>query len=728
MPTISQLPSLDQVTSSDQIPVSQIGETHSVSVGTLLASMQPAVISESGTLLGRISLGAGGPESITLGQGLVLNAGTLTLAVSGSDLASYPLQTSLLPTDQVVLNSGGDAKLLSLSLLRGLFSAGTNIAISSSGIISVATAEGSQSIASLVPVTSVASSDLVAINQGGTDHAIAYQNFVDGQTIDAASIAAPASDMDAFWVGQGSSTMVAQTFAAVWTWIKAKLPSYRRPVLEITINTTLDGTIHNGAILVCSQPVTLTPAFVNMGSGFTCSVVNVSGGNVTFATGITTSSGSPILAASQAAELRAFSYAGGNAVFAGIAAGVPVQPPGQVTSLAVGVTMPSSVALSWQAPGTGGAPTGYTVNYRVTAVGGAWTAQGAIGTSLSVIGLAAATQYDFQVVATNAAGNGVASPLVTGTTQAAPTQAPGQVTGLTATGATVSTVNLSWTAPGIGGAVASYAAQYRVTGGAGWDTAAAGITGNSYQVTGLSPATAYDFQAFGVNAAGAGTPSAVASATTIISLPGLPTGLIAGTATISTIPLSWAMPTTGGAVSTYSVRWSPHNANAWIIVSNISGMSTPVTGLAANTSYDFEIQAVNAAGSSAWTAPITVATAGNYLLTAGTSPTAGSTWPKSTGGIAVNVNDNSVAADGSHSIPITVSFGWSLNNTVAPTSGLTPASGTSQSIPGMIGHNLWYQWTSSPTSAGAYYFWAIAKDSSGAAVATYVSPSAFAVT
>jgi hypothetical protein len=46
----------------------------------------------------------------------------------------------------------------------------------------------------------------------------------------------------------------------------------------------------------------------------------------------------------------------------------------------------------------------------------------------------------------------------------------------------------------------------------------------------------------------------------------------------------------------------------------------------------------------------------------------------------------------------------------------------------MIGHNLWYQWTSSPTSAGAYYFWAIAKDSSGAAVATFVSPSAFAVT
>ncbi len=71
MPTISQLPSSDQVTASDEVPVSQAGATHSVSVGTLLASMQPAVISESGTLLGRVSLGPGGPESIAVGIGLV---------------------------------------------------------------------------------------------------------------------------------------------------------------------------------------------------------------------------------------------------------------------------------------------------------------------------------------------------------------------------------------------------------------------------------------------------------------------------------------------------------------------------------------------------------------------------------------------------------------------------------------------------------------------------------
>ena len=84
MPTISQLPSLADVTAADAIPVSQNGATHSVSVGALLASAQPAIISEPGTLLGRVSLGAGGPEPVTVGAGLVLNDGTLTASAFDS--------------------------------------------------------------------------------------------------------------------------------------------------------------------------------------------------------------------------------------------------------------------------------------------------------------------------------------------------------------------------------------------------------------------------------------------------------------------------------------------------------------------------------------------------------------------------------------------------------------------------------------------------------------------
>ncbi len=134
MPTISQLPPVTQVTPADEVPLSQNGATYSVSVGTLLASTQPAIISGSGTLLGRSSLGAGSPETITVGVGLVLNAGTL--AASANEITILPQQTALTPTDQAVLSSGGNPMLLPLSSLRGLFSAGTNISISPTGTIS----------------------------------------------------------------------------------------------------------------------------------------------------------------------------------------------------------------------------------------------------------------------------------------------------------------------------------------------------------------------------------------------------------------------------------------------------------------------------------------------------------------------------------------------------------------------------------------------------------------
>ena len=536
MPTISQLPSVAEVTAADAMPVSQNGVTHSVSVGSLLASMQPAIVADPGTLLGRNSLGSGGPESVVVGSGLLLNRGTL--AASPFDLADVPQQTALSSTDHAMLNSNGALALLPVSLLRGLFSAGPNISIDANGIISASATAGSSastySITSLSQTSTISGTDLIgAISQGGADHAISLANLLDGQTIDTGTAAARASDTDAFWVGQGSSTMTVQTFAALWTWIIGKLPAYRRPVIEIAANVTLDGTLHNGAILVCSQPITLTPNFGAMGSGFFCDVV-IFAGNVIFSAGVTTSSGTQTLPAGQMAELRAFTYTGGNVVFAQIGGGSAAQAPGQVTGLVAGVATPSSVALSWQAPASGGAATGYTVNYRVTSVGGAWSSQSAAGTSLTVSGLVAATGYDFQVIANNSTGSGAASSTATGSTLAAPTQAPGQVTGLVASGPTASTVNLAWSAPATGGAVASYTVQYRVTGGSGFNVAATGVAGTAYTVTGLVAATGYDFEVLAVNAIGTGTASAIATSTTSVApptMPGVPSGLTDGTPT-----------------------------------------------------------------------------------------------------------------------------------------------------------------------------------------------------
>src|SRR5580704_2590992 len=97
MPTIAQLPPVASVTAADEVPVSQTGVTRSVSVGILLSSMQPAIVTDTGTLLGRVSLGVGGPEPIAVGSGLLLNGGTLS--APAFDPTSLPQRTTLSPTD-----------------------------------------------------------------------------------------------------------------------------------------------------------------------------------------------------------------------------------------------------------------------------------------------------------------------------------------------------------------------------------------------------------------------------------------------------------------------------------------------------------------------------------------------------------------------------------------------------------------------------------------------------
>lgn len=425
MPTILQLPTASTVSASDEIPISQAGSVNAVSVGTLLASTQPAIMIDTGALIGRVSLGPGGPEEILIGSGLVL-AGS-TLQALPPDYSTLSSATQLPTAGSAVITTGGTAaQLLPISDLRGLFSAGTNVAITLDGTISASGAGTAAAITSLPTATAAAAQDLVAISQSGTDHAIAYSNLINGQTIDKAQPAAAVSDGDSFWVAQGSNTMAAQTFSAVWPWVAAKLPTYKTPVVELTTNTTVDGTVHNGRILVCSQPLTLTPLVANMGSGFQCEIVNLSSGSVSIAQPITSSSGASTLSPGQAATLRCLTYSGGTVAFASMGdGGVSTSSsteaaPGQISALTTSGQTSNSVTLTWQAPSAGGSPTGYTVQYRVTGTT-TWStvSPSATGTTQTVGNLAAATSYDFGVLAFNGGGSGPVSATVTASTTAA---------------------------------------------------------------------------------------------------------------------------------------------------------------------------------------------------------------------------------------------------------------------------------------------------------------------
>jgi len=345
------------------------------------------------------------------------------------------------------------------------------------------------------------------------------------------------------------------------------------------------------------------------------------------------------------------------------------------------------------------------VQYRVTGTG-TWTTASSSVTDVSyaVIGLTAATSYDFQVTAVNAAGAGTPSASVSTTTTASP---PGQVTGLTAGTATASSVPLTWTAPGTGGAVATYTVQYRLSGGATWTTASSSVTGVSYTVTGLNSSTAYDFQVIAVNAAGSGTPSSSITASTAIAAPGQVSGLAVGTATSTSVPLSWTAPATGGAVATYTVQYRISGGSTWTTASSsVTGVTYTVTGLAGATAYEFQVFAVNAGGAGTPSSTVAASTlaAPSYLLTNGTMPAAGTTATAGVSNIGVNCNDNSSVSDGSRTVPASVKFGFSTSNTVEPATFLA-GSQTSANA-----HNYWARYIATPTTPGTYYTWCRAYD------------------
>ncbi|MFI6006274.1 chitinase [Streptomyces sp. NPDC051366] len=81
--------------------------------------------------------------------------------------------------------------------------------------------------------------------------------------------------------------------------------------------------------------------------------------------------------------------------------------------------------------------------------------------------------------------------------------------------------------------------------------------------------------------------------------PAAPTGLTASGATASSIDLSW---TAASGATSYKL----HRDGAAPV--SVTGTSATVTGLAASTSYTFQVSAVNAAGESAKSAPVSAST------------------------------------------------------------------------------------------------------------------------
>ncbi|MGO8673184.1 MAG: choice-of-anchor tandem repeat GloVer-containing protein, partial [Capsulimonadaceae bacterium] len=251
----------------------------------------------------------------------------------------------------------------------------------------------------------------------------------------------------------------------------------------------------------------------------------------------------------------------------------------------------AQVSLMWNA-GVGENATSYNV-YRGTATGGESAtpiATGVTTTSYANTGLTNGTAYFYKVAAVDGAGASSKSNEASATPSSA---LPAVPTMLTATGGNA-LVALTWTA-------ASGATSYSVyrgtaAGGEGTTPIATGITTASYSNTGLTNGKTYFYTVKAVDGTGTSAASNEASATPWSGAPSAPTGLLAtgGNAQVS---LTWSSSTGATSYSVY-MGTSSGNESATPVATGVTATAYTRTGLTNDSTYYFEVAALDAAGTS----------------------------------------------------------------------------------------------------------------------------------
>ncbi len=215
--------------------------------------------------------------------------------------------------------------------------------------------------------------------------------------------------------------------------------------------------------------------------------------------------------------------------------------------------------------------------------------------SYSDTGLAEGASYTYRVTAYNDIGSSPASA----TSSASTLQRPAMPTALTATPASISQINLAWSA---GDALATGYIVERST-GAGAFAQIATVATNSYSSIGLAEGTAYTFRVTTYNAGGS-SPASGTATTSTLKRPAATSTPVASPVSASQINLTW---TAGDALATgYIVERS--SGAGFTQVGNVATTSFNNTGLTEGSTYSYRVTAYNLAGSAPVSGTVTATT------------------------------------------------------------------------------------------------------------------------
>ena len=304
-------------------------------------------------------------------------------------------------------------------------------------------------------------------------------------------------------------------------------------------------------------------------------------------------------------------------------------PPSTPTGLAATAAGTVEISLTWNASTDNVDVANYIVSRNGVQLASTTTS------SFTDAGLAPATTYSYTVAARDASGNvSPASTSASATTGSpADTSPPSTPTGVVATAAGATTINLSWSAATDNVAVTGYAVKRN-----GLQVGTSTTT--SFADTGLASGLTYSYTVAARDAAGnVSGISVIASAMTVdIIAPTAPASLTATAAGAATVNLTWTAASDNVGVTSYVVK---RNGTQ---LATTTTSSYADTGLTSATTYIYTVAARDAAGNvsansasaSATTADSIAPTIPTALIATAAGATAVNlTWTASTDNVGV---------------------------------------------------------------------------------------------
>lgn len=346
------------------------------------------------------------------------------------------------------------------------------------------------------------------------------------------------------------------------------------------------------------------------------------------------------------------------------------------TGLAASSIAAASFTLKWTASTDNAGVSSYLIFKNAVQVGTSTT------TSFNVVGLSPSASYSMTVKAKDSTGNTSAASAALSVTTIADTSAPTVPTGLASSSLAATSFTLKWTASTDNVGVSSYLVFKN---GVQIGTSATA----SFNVTGLTPSTAYSMTVKAKDSAGnTSAASAALSVTTTAdtTAPSAPAGLAASTITATSFILQWTASTDNVGVVGYNIY------KGATLAGTSATTSFNVTGLSPATSYSMTVKAKDAAGNlSVASSALSVTT----LASTGTAPTATLTAPTA----------NSV-----FTLPKTITLTATAAATNATVTKVEFFSGSTK-----LGEDLSspYQYTWTPNAPGNISLTARATDSKG---------------